>query len=193
MMKKRNLILILPLWVSAIFISGCSTVPEALQVPNNTVLTNFVVVRDNANTEQGNTARWGGIIAKVTNNANNSMLEIVHFPLKSSAIPKQGNETLGRFRVYFSGLLDPVIYKEGRSITALGTVAASEEGKIGEHEYNYPVLTATKIHLWEQKKQVDVRVIHNPFWSSPSFWQPRYSNYPRRVVVRKAPAPVKKK
>ncbi|TWX54551.1 Slp family lipoprotein [Colwellia hornerae] len=192
-MKKLNVILMLPLWVSAIFISGCSAVPKALQVAENATLTNFLVVRDNANSELGNLARWGGVIAKVTNNADNSMLEIVHFPLKSSAMPKQGNETLGRFRVYFSGLLDPIIYKEGRSITALGTVATSEEGKIGEHAYNYPVLKASHIHLWKDEKQVDVRVIHNPFWSSPSFWQPRYSYYPRRVVVRKAPAPVKKK
>ena len=120
-------------------------------------------------------------------NAKNSMLEIVHFPLKPSARPKQGDETQGRFRVYFSGLLDPIIYKEGRSITALGTVTSSEDGKIGEHEYNYPVLKASYIHLWKDIQNVDVRITQSPFWNTPSYWRhPHYSNQPRRVVIRKS-------
>lgn len=185
-MKKSNLILTLPLLVSAIFITGCSAVPKALIVPESTALTNFSAAQDNANSEQGNQARWGGVIAKVTNNANNSMLEIVHFPLKSSARPKQGDETQGRFRVYFSGLLDPIIYKEGRSITALGTVTISEDGKIGDHEYNYPVLKASYIHLWKDIQKVDVRITQSPFWYAPSYRRyPQYSNHPRSVIIRK--------
>jgi outer membrane lipoprotein len=196
--KKNKLILSLSLLVSAVFMSGCSSVPKPLQVDENTSLTSFSTARENTSSEQGNLARWGGVIAKVTNNARNSMLEIVHFPLKSSARPKQGDKTQGRFRVYIDGLLDPIIYKEGRSITALGSVTASEEGKIGEHEYIYPVLKASHIHLWKDIKQVDVSVTHNPFWYNPPYWRdPYFSNYPKRVVVRKtsvpAPAPVKKK
>jgi outer membrane lipoprotein len=193
MMKKRNLLLMLPLWVSALFMSGCTSVPEALQVSEETVLTNFSVVRDNTNSEQGKLARWGGVIAKVTNNTNNSMLEVVYFPLKSSGRPKQSDQTQGRFRVYFKGLLDPMIYKEGRSITALGSVAVSEEGKIGEHEYKYPVLKSSYIHLWKDIQKVDVSMTHNPFWYTPSFWHyQRPSYYPRSVIVRKVSAPVKK-
>ena len=186
-MKKINLKLTLTLLVSAIFITGCSAVPKALEVPESTALTNFSAAQDNANNEQGKQARWGGVIAKVTNNAKNSMLEIVHFPLKSSARPKQGDETQGRFRVYFSGLLDPIIYKEGRSITALGTVTSSEDGKIGEHEYNYPVLKASYIHLWKDIQKVNVSITQSPFWNTPSYWRhPHYSNQPRRVVIRKS-------
>ncbi|NQZ85983.1 MAG: Slp family lipoprotein [Colwellia sp.] len=193
-MKKFNLILTLPLLVSAMFITGCSAVPKALMVSESTTLTNFSAVRENTNSEQGNLARWGGVIAKVTNNANNSMLEVVHFSLKSSARPKQGDETQGRFRVYIAGLLDPVIYKEGRSITALGTVTSSENGKIGEHEYNYPVLKASYIHLWKDIQKVDVRIIQSPFWYTPSYWRyPQYSTHPRRVIVRKPSTSNKKK
>jgi len=189
-MKKLNLVLTLPLLVSAIFISGCSTVPKALQVAENTVLTNFSAVKENASADQGNSARWGGVIAKVTNNANNSMLEVVHFPLKSSTRPIQGNKTQGRFRVYFSGLLDPIIYKAGRSITALGSISVSEDGKIGEHEYTFPVLKASHIHLWKEIQKVDVEVTHNPFWYNPPHWRnPYFSTVPKRVVIRKSSAP----
>jgi len=195
-MKKLNLVLTLPLLVSAIFISGCSTVPKALQVADNTVLTNFLAVKENANADQGNSARWGGGIAKVTNNANDSMLEVVHFPLKSSTRPIKGNKTQGRFRFYFSGLLDPIIYKEGLSITALGNVSTSEDGKIGEHEYTFPVLKASHIHLWKEIQKMDVQVTHQPFRYNPPYWRnPHFSNIPRRVVVKKSvtPAPVSTK
>lgn len=195
-MKKIRLIFPLSILISVIFTSGCSSVPQALQVAENTALTKFSAVRDNTNHAQGSLARWGGVIAKVSNNANNSMLEVVHFPLKSSARPKQSDKTQGRFRVYVTGLLDPVIYKEGRSITALGNVSSKEQGKIGEHEYTYPVLKASHIHLWKDIKQVDVNVTHNPFWYNPPYWRdPYFSHYPKRVVVRKAStaAPAKKK
>ena len=185
-MKKLNQILAMPLLIATLVISGCSSVPKSLQVPENTTLTKFSQVRENAANAQGNLARWGGVIAKVVNNADNTMIEVVHFPLKSSSRPKQGNETQGRFRAYFSGLLDPVIYKEGKSITALGHVSTSEQGKIGEHEYTYPALKASKIHLWKDIQPIDVQVTHNPFWYSPSYWHYPRTYYPRTVIVRKS-------
>jgi outer membrane lipoprotein len=193
-MKNFKVVFFLPISVVLLFISGCSIIPAALQVPENTVLTHFSQVRENADAQQGNLARWGGVIAKVVNNTDNTMLEVVHFPLKSSSRPKQGNETQGRFRVYFSGLLDPMIYKEGRSITALGSISHTEQGEIGEHKYIYPVLKASYIHLWKNIEKIDVRITHDPFWYTPSYWHyPRSYYYQRAVVVRKSSATVKSK
>ncbi len=160
------------------FISGCVHVPESLRVDEGTTLTNFSQVRENPTQYQGNLVRWGGVIAKVENNAQNTMLEIVHFTLKSSARPTVKDKTQGRFRVYYQGLLDPVIYKEGRSVTAVGYVVPSEGGKIGEHEYTYPVMKANDVHLWKEIKKVDVRVTHQPMWYSPSMWYYPRSYYP---------------
>lgn len=157
-------------------LSGCATIPTKLQVADNTNLASFAQVRSNAESAQGEQARWGGVIAKVTNNVDNTMLEVVHFPLTASSRPKQKDSTEGRFRVYYSGLLDPVIYKEGRSITALGQVAPLEDGKIGEHEYQYPVMKANTVHLWKEIKQIDVRISRDPFWYTPSYW-----HYPRSI------------
>ncbi len=193
-MKNFNLLLKSTIIVTVLLVTGCSTIPDALQTPEDTVLTNFAQVRENTDSAQGNLARWGGVIAKVVNNADSTMLEIVHFPLKSSTRPKQDNHTQGRFRVYVSGLLDPVIYKEGRSITALGNIVSAEQGKIGEFEYTYPVLKASYVHLWKDIQKVDVSVTQDPFWHTPSYWYyPRSYIYPRSVVVRKSSTPVKKK
>ncbi len=150
--------------------SGCVQIPDALQVDESTPLTEFAEVRNDAQQHVGTKARWGGVIAKVENRANNTMLEIVNFELKSSARPLVKDETQGRFRIYYNGLLDPVIYKKGRSITAVGNIAPSEQGMIGEHEYLYPVLNASALHLWKKVRKVDAYVFHQPFWYTPSLW-----------------------
>jgi outer membrane lipoprotein len=139
-------------------------------VDETVALTNFADVRSNDVALIGSQARWGGVIAKVENNAENTMLEVVHFKLSSSTRPQQKDETQGRFKVYYQGFLDPVIFKEGRSITAVGNVAEKEAGKIGEHEYDYPVLKSQNVHLWKEIKQVDVRLTHQPMWYTPSLW-----------------------
>jgi outer membrane lipoprotein len=182
--KMKILKLIFVCLLGSLFI-GCANIPASLVVSEETPLTNFTNVRANADSEVGKIARWGGVIAKVENNADNTMLEVVHFPLTSSTRPKKKDQTQGRFRLYFSGLLDPIIYKEGRSITVLGEITPTESGKIGEHEYNYPVLKASYVHLWKDIQRVDIRVSHNPHWYSPSYWHYPAPYYPRTVVVHK--------
>ena len=171
---------------SALVLSACVHVPEKLRVDEGQVLTNFTAVKESAANTHGQQARWGGVIAGVTNNQDNTMLEIVHFDLKSSTRPSVKDETKGRFRVYYDGLLDPVIYKKGRSITALGVVQGEEAGKIGEHDYQYPVLKANYVHLWKEVKEVDVRVNHYPHWYTPSLWY-----YPRPYYYRTYPVSVR--
>lgn len=179
MFKKFSLL------VTVVLIAtGCVQIPKKLQVNESTVLTNFTDVKGKI--ETGQQARWGGVIANVTNNKDNTMIEVVHFDLKSSARPNVKDETKGRFRIYYQGLLDPVIYKKGRSITAVGTVNGVESGKIGEHEYQYPVLNASYVHLWKEVKQVDVRVTHYPQWYTPSLWY-----YHRPYYYRPYPVSVK--
>lgn len=165
MVKKLLVMLALSLVVS-----GCVHIPEALRVDDGVALTNFVDVRNNGTAHIGNQARWGGVIAKIENNAENTMLEVVHFQLSSSTRPQQKDATQGRFKVYSQGFLDPVIFKEGRSITAVGYVGEKEAGKIGDHEYDYPVLKSQNVHLWKEIKKVDVRVTHQPMWYTPSLW-----------------------
>lgn len=164
-------------------LSACVHIPESLRVEEGTTLTNFSQAK-NSNVETlGKLARWGGVIAKVENTEDSTVLEVVHFELKSSTRPQQKDQTQGRFKVYFKGFLDPVVYKEGRSITAIGKISEKEAGKIGEHKYEYPVLQADNVHLWTEIKEVDVRVTHQPMWYTPSLWyHPRPHYYPRVYV-----------
>jgi len=173
---------------------GCAQIPDALQIDEGVKLTNFSHARTSDSNHVGKIARWGGVIAKVENLTNSSVLEVVNFELKSSTRPIVKDETQGRFRIYYQGLLDPVIYKEGRSVTVLGKISASEKGKIGEHEYLYPVIHADTVHLWKEIKEVDVRISHHPMWYTPSMWfyphRPYSPYYPR--VNKKSTTKAKK-
>ncbi len=179
-MKKQT---ILPLLFCVLF-AGCAMLPPELRVDENTALTTFSQVKDNPESVQGDTARWGGVIAQVTNKADNTVLEVVHFSLNSSSRPVQKDKTLGRFKVVYKGLLDPLIYKTGRSITALGQVLPSEDGVIGEHQYQYPVLKASAIHLWKDIEKVETRLSNDPFWYTPSYWYYPRGRYPRPIVIK---------
>ena len=169
-----------------LFLTACSSVPKKLELPENTNSVEFSKAQSKEANITGQKARWGGVIAAIENNAETTMLEIVNFPLTGSLRPKKGDETLGRFRVYFNGLLDPVIYKAGRSITALGTVSESENGKIGEHEYNFPVIKDASVHLWKKMQNVNVTAIRHPYWyhNDPYFWGGSRVKYNRPVILR---------
>ncbi len=84
--------------------------------------------------------RLGGIIAKVDNFKDKTRLEIVNLPISKSGKPDIDEEPTGRFIAYFDGYLEPVAFSEGRLLTVVGKGAGEEEGKIGEHEYVFPII-----------------------------------------------------
>lgn len=170
-----------------LFCTACVSVPKQLELPENTNTVEFSQAKSTSTDIVGQKARWGGVIASIQNNANNTMVEVVHLPLFTSLRPKQGDETEGRFRLYFNGLLDPVIYKKGRSITAVGTVSEVEGGKIGEHEYIFPVLKDTTIHLWKDVENVDVNFIHYPsFFYNPFYRSNTFYRHNRPIVIKRS-------
>lgn len=175
------------LWLGTLVIamSACSSIPEKLQTPENVTLVEFGSMKEDSISVVGQMARWGGIIALVKNNAENTMVEVVNFPLRSTMRPKQSNETQGRFRLYYDGLLDPVIYQKGKKITAVGTIVKSENGHIGEHEYQFPVLKASGVHLWKDIEKIETNIRYNPFLYSNSYYSPYNlpSYYYRRAII----------
>jgi len=167
--------------------TACASVPKKIALPENTNTVAFLEAKSVSTSVVGQTARWGGVIASVKNNADNTMVEIVSFPLNRNLRPKPGDETEGRFRLYFNGLLDPVIYKKGRSITAIGKVSDIEAGKIGEHEYQFPVLKDANVHLWKEIQRTDVNIIRQPAWYfDPFYWSNSYVRHNRPVIIRRS-------
>lgn len=148
-------------------IQGCSIIPDTLKVPENTQLIPYIDVKKNAYDHEGELVRWGGEIAKVVNLKERTMIEVVNLHLNSSTRPKKKNESQGRFRLYFDGMLDPLIYTQGKLLTAVGKVKGVEKGKIGEHEYLYPVIESTGVYVWKNINKI--RIDYDPLYHH-SYW-----------------------
>lgn len=105
----------------------------------------------NIDTARNQRALWGGIIVASRNLKDATQLEVLGYPLGRDGKPKQGDPPQHRFLVTHPGYLETADYAEGRLLSAVGTVAGTQEGKVGEARYVYPVLNASQLHLWERE------------------------------------------
>ncbi|XOV78748.1 MAG: Slp family lipoprotein [Aestuariibacter sp.] len=182
------------LFVSCFLIlSACSTVPDSVMLPEDVNLVSYQEVAGDPDKSTARLARWGGVIANIENQEGATLLEVVHFPLRSYGRPIPDDESIGRFRVYVNGFLDPMVYQTGRMMTFAGQVIGSEEGVVGEHQYVYPTLQADGYHLWKDYDRVEVETIS--VWPSFHFRHGVYGHrgwfgwhawpYHQRVIIKR--------
>ena len=98
----------------------------------------------------GKDVQWGGTIIGVSNLQDRTQLEVLAYPLDRKARPQGDSSPLGRFFLEQSGFLDPATYKQGRQISAVGTVTGTRTSKVGEASYDHPVVDARQIYLWPE-------------------------------------------
>ena len=101
------------------------------------------------------TVVWGGMIIETRNFKNASQIELLIYPLHDNGDPIRSAQPQGRFIIKYDGFLEPAQYTGGRWLSALGKVQASEAGKIGEANYQYPVMKASQLHLWSEDTDSD--------------------------------------
>jgi outer membrane lipoprotein len=131
-----------------VLVSGCASVPAVLETAKEQPLVSYEdVVMNKAPLES--MARWGGVVAQVENNAQGSVIEMVHYPLKSDGRPNLRKASIGRFKVLIDGFIDPLVFKAERVVSVLGTVGEPIEGMVSEQVYIYPSINATGYYLWE--------------------------------------------
>lgn len=185
----RNLIFSIGL----LALAGCSTVPDSVQVPESVNLVSYQQVAGSPDTNKDRIARWGGVVAHIENHTDSTLLEVVHFPLRSYGRPILHDESIGRFRVYVDGFLDPMVFEKGRMMTFAGQVIGTEEGVVGEHQYVFPTLHADGYHLWKDYDRVEVETIS--VWPSIHYRRGAFGYrgwfgwhawpYHQRVIVRR--------
>ena len=120
--------------LSLMALAGCASYPEPVRIADNVALTSY----ENA-TQQNidfGTARWSGVIAEISNQTNQTRLEIVYFPSGSNGRPSVSDQTQGRFVTYIKGFLDPMV-DQGES-TSLNIDQGSNliESLLGEDRLN---------------------------------------------------------
>lgn len=99
-------------------------------------------------TSRGKQALWGGTILDTVNLKDNTQIEVLAYPLDSLHRPQLDKAPLGRFIIEAKGYLESATYAQGRQLSVLGDVVKLQSGKIGERDYNYPVLSSQQLHVW---------------------------------------------
>jgi outer membrane lipoprotein len=112
----------------------------------------------------GTEVRWGGVITRVENKAEETWVEVVSRQLWASGQPREAGGSGGRFIASFQGFFDPVVYKKGLQLTVLGSIKGQTKRLIGEHEYSFPLLSVTASYLWPVRTQPAYYDYPPPFW-----------------------------
>lgn len=179
-----NLLKSILLTATALTISACSVIPEELQTPEGTNLVSFERALMQPAEAVGETARWGGVIASVSNTDDGTVIEVVNFDLKNWGRPLVSDESNGRFRAVLESFVDPMVYQKGRSITVVGQVVEPVEGTIDEFKYLFPTIAVTAKKLWTEERKADAQIDYSPLWFRHQFYGPYPYYYPPHVRVR---------
>lgn len=131
-------------------LAGCASTPRFDTTLVDRSLTP-AKVQSQYDSSQGKTVLWGGVILGFSNLQDTTQIELLAYPLDSAERPQQDESPLGRFILVYEGFLEPTVYSRGKLLSARGTIAPSQLGKIGESDYVYPVLIAQQIELWAPK------------------------------------------
>lgn len=173
-MKRMLSLFLLP----TLLIACASQIPRPIR--DTPVGPSVEQVRGHVQQYIGTQVRWGGSIVSVENRPAQTVLEIVARPLQDYGRPSEEGESEGRFLARYDGFRDPTIYKKGRSITVVGTIAGEEQRLIDKYAYVFPVVAVEHYYLWEPLPQVPPYpppYFYDPWWPYPYSWRYRYG-YP---------------
>lgn len=131
-----------------LILAACSSLPSAIEDPPAYDLGYQEAI---TNSKKFNNApvRWGGVIVEVENEANFSALQVLSYPLNSSARPGLDEKEQGRFVVKSPSFLDPAVYTKNTPITVAGNLLGITERKIGNKSLQLPMISANHIQLWQ--------------------------------------------
>ncbi len=156
-------------------LSACSTLPPELDSPGLQPITLGQAMEDPEH-YRGKRVRWGGKILELTNDAQDTWVQILAYPLDNAGRPKENATPLGRFVVHTSAFLDPAIYLPEKELTVVGTLAGLAERTVGKRKIKIPLLEARSWHLWPKRKQTPPPA-PPPYWWYDPWWGGCYRSY----------------
>lgn len=137
----------------ALVLSGCVSVPDAIQGSSPTPQQDLVRVMAAPQLYVGQESRFGGTVVGIENQQGHTRLEIATVPLDSGARPILGEASRGRIYADVNGFLDPVDFR-GQLVTVVGPIVGTVEGKVGTTKYNFLHVQATGYKRWRVTQQV---------------------------------------
>lgn len=180
-MKRFHFVLI----AMVLFGSGCAhPISSGLRSQVDPAVT-FVHVLHAPQSYIGKTVILGGVISETRNLDGVSEIEVVEKDLDYSGYPSSADKSLGRFIFKKKGYLEAEIFSKGRAVTGAGTLIGIVKGKIGEADYDFPVIEVEELKLWEENKYPNYG--YSPYYDYGLSWQPfwrPYRYYPHRYYGR---------
>lgn len=110
-----------------------------------------VQIADNPSAYMGKPFVVGGIIAAVNVGADGTTIEAVYVPVDKNGYLRESDHSPGRYLAFYPkerGVLDPLMYNQGRRITLAGTLTDIRTGTIGQMSYLFPVFRIEELYLW---------------------------------------------
>lgn len=138
---------------SALALSGCVTIPDAIQGTSATPVTDISTVQNAPSLFKGVEGRFGGTVAAMVNERGRTILEIAAVPLDSGARPILGEPSQGRILATVNGFLDPIDFR-GQLVTVVGPITGIHEGKIGSTPYRFVTMDANGFKRWRIAQQI---------------------------------------
>ena len=134
---------------------GCAPVisQEALKTVDEGL--DFEAVLENPERHLGSNVLLGGDIIETLPIPGQTQMLVIQHPLGFRNKPTKEKGSKGRFIVVTQGFMDPAIYRSGRQVTVVGTVAGKDVRPIGEIEYAYPLVEMTELYLWPLEEAVN--------------------------------------
>jgi outer membrane lipoprotein len=184
-MKKSRLILMLLLPL----LTGCAhPISKGLRNQVDPALS-FSQILQSPNNYVGKKVVLGGMIVKTRNLENVTEIEVVEKDLDCFGYPSEDNISPGRFVFRKQGYLEAEIFARGRMVTGGGTVAGTQSGKIGELDYEFPVIEVEELTLWDAPAYRYPPYGYGPYypgWGIYSYYPyypygPYYPNRSRRL------------
>lgn len=134
--------------------AGCQRADALRVTPAETDVQPRQVSQAGGDSFRGRPVAWGGSIISVENLSDRTRLQLLAFPLDRDGVPGTGSDPTGRFVAEVPGFLDPADYAPGRSVTVRGLLGGIYRGKVGEADYDFPVVEAGETRLWPRSGDV---------------------------------------
>ncbi len=156
-------------------LAGCASQPPTAIGPAPAENPSITAVQAGEKNYTDHLVRWGGEIIQVHNRTNSTDIKILARDLTTAGRPKTGIQSAERFIARFQGFLEPEEYLPGTLITLIGRLTSTEQHKVGEYLYTYPVVEVTEQHLWPK-----LQPVHAPYYRYDPLYNPWWPYHPYR-------------
>jgi outer membrane lipoprotein len=158
---NRLIRIITPLALTGLLGSACTSIPEQFEGEYTSLIPKTATEKD-----LETPVRWGGVLLETRPETDFTCFEILSRQLQKSMRPEKSDQDGGRYIACKPGFYDPETFKKGREVTVTGKIIYMDVRKVGDYDYQYPVVDIEFMSLWPKRV---VRLHHyGPY--RPYYW-----------------------